>query len=401
MEKVNFNPHILVVDDSKSILDLIEYYLLDLDFKVTTAQNGQEALEFFDTVKPDLVLTDLEMPIMGGLKLLEALKKRSPNTPVIVISGKGDLSDAIDALRLGAWDYIVKPFTLTLLEHVVCRALEQLRLVIENTNQRLALEENNLKLAQNLEQIRNDQKAGRNVQQLLLPKSTMEFQGFTLSYKVIPSLYLSGDFADYFNISKDKFGFYIADVSGHGASSAFVTVLLKAYVAQMLDNYNIGYSEAILHPEQVLKHISDDILNAKLGKYLTMIFCVVDFKENTLTYSIGGHYPMPLIWDGKKTTFLTGEGYAVGIHKNAVYHNYKIDLPPQFVMALFSDGIFEIMNGKNLKENEEKLLSLIDSPQLQVEELLMRLGLKNCATIPDDISLLLMNRNMGSTSLQA
>jgi len=271
--------------------------------------------------------------------------------------------------------------------------LERGRLVIENRNYRAQLEEKNMQLTQSLGQLKEDQDAGKSVQQKLLPKPIFELNEYIFSHVVIPSLYLSGDFVDYFAISQDKIGFYIADVSGHGASSAFVTVLLKSLVEQMLSNYQTRNDELILNPDRVLKQISDDILQAKLGKYLTMIYGVLDLKENQLVYSVGGHYPNPVIWNGKVATFLEGTGFAVGIFKDARFESHTCPLPEQFSLAMFSDGIFEILHGKNLQEKEERLLEIVNKSQLSVEDILSSLGIKNESGCPDDITLLLMNRN--------
>ncbi|MBN9288780.1 MAG: hypothetical protein BGO43_01255 [Gammaproteobacteria bacterium 39-13] len=385
---------ILSVDDDPDILKRISTYLEDSGFIVFEASNGKEALNLFASKKPDLVLCDLIMPEMSGLELLEILKKESPETPIIVISATEVMGDVIEALRLGAWDYIAKPITnMAVLEHAVCRALERGRLVIENRNYRAQLEEKNMQLTQSLGQLKEDQDAGKSVQQKLLPKPIFELNEYIFSHVVIPSLYLSGDFVDYFAISQDKIGFYIADVSGHGASSAFVTVLLKSLVEQMLSNYQTRNDELILNPDRVLKHISDDILQAKLGKYLTMIYGVLDLKENQLVYSVGGHYPNPVIWNGKVATFLEGTGFAVGIFKDARFESHTCPLPEQFSLAMFSDGIFEILHGKNLQEKEERLLEIVNKSQLSVEDILSSLGIKNESGCPDDITLLLMNRN--------
>lgn len=385
---------ILSVDDDSKLRERIASYLEDSGFVVYEANNGKEALEIFHLKKPDLVLCDLQMPIMGGLELIEILIKESPETPVIVISGTDVMSNIIDALRLGAWDFIPKPITnLTVLEHAVCKALERGRLVVENKNYRTELEEKNIQLTQSLGQLKEDQYAGKSVQQKLLPKTNFQFKDYNFSHKVIPSLYLSGDFVDYFQITQDKIGFYIADVSGHGASSAFITVLLKSLMEQFLSQYQLHQDDLIVHPEKVLKHLSDDILNAKLGKYLTMIYCVLDLKKNVLLYSVGGHYPNPVIWDTQKTIFLKGQGFAVGIFKDAKFELYSYSLPPQFTLAMFSDGIFEIMEGKDLQEKENKLLEMVNKSQMKVEDILVPLGVKYEGGGPDDITLLLMNRN--------
>jgi serine phosphatase RsbU (regulator of sigma subunit) len=281
---------------------------------------------------------------------------------------------------------------MTVLEHAVCRALESGRLVNENNRYRLELEAKNSQLAVSLEKLKEDQEAGKSVQQQLLPKENVVIKDYHFTHKVIPSLYLSGDFIDYFKINDNKIVFYIADVSGHGASSAFVTVLLKSFIEKIVLNHQMKYDDVILHPEQVLKLLSDHILKAKLGKYLTMIYGLIDLAQNKLFYSVGGHCPNPIIWDGKQSTFLPGSGFAVGIYKEAKYEQYSYILPSSFGMAMFSDGIFEIMKGKDMDEKEEKLLSLMSLPNLSVEKMLIELGVSPERGYPDDISLLMVRR---------
>ena len=99
-------------------------------------------------------------------------------------------------------------------------------------------------------------------------------------------MYLSGDCVDYFQINAQQFGFYLADVSGHGASSAFVTVLLKSAMTQLLDRYQAHQVDVILAPEKVLAQLGTEIHAANLGKYLTMIYGVIDITRNELRYSV-------------------------------------------------------------------------------------------------------------------
>ncbi|HRE31264.1 MAG TPA: response regulator, partial [Candidatus Berkiella sp.] len=381
---------ILSVDDDPTFLEIISFYLKHSGYIVFKAKNGKEALEIFEQQLPDLILCDLYMPGMSGLELIRILKDKSPNTPVIVISGEGKMEDAISALRLGAWDYIVKPFEHFALEQTVSRVIEKNKLIKENEKMKRKLEEKNFLLTQGLEQLQADQKAAEAVQSKLLPTGNKNFDGYEISYKVMPSLFLSGDFVDYFKITEDKMGFYIADVSGHGASSAFVTVLLKGMITQLLSNYQSRLDETILNPDQVLKYINNEILTAKLGKYLTIVYCVLDLKENLLFYSIGGHYPSPIVWDGKSAYFL--QGVAVGVTAKAEFEQYNIHLPTEFSLLMPSDGIFEIMHGKNLKENENRLLEMIKQSEMSIDKILSHLNIRTDRGFPDDVTLLLMNK---------
>lgn len=384
---------ILSVDDDPTFLSIISYYLEKCGHTVYKAKNGDEALDLFDEVKPDLVLCDLYMPGMSGLELIELLKMKSPDTPVIVISGEGNLNDAISAMRLGAWDYIVKPFEQAALEQTVKRVLDKFYLINENRLMKLQLEEKNHLLSQGFEQLQADQKAGEIVQNLLLPKNNIIINKYEISYKIMPSLYLSGDFIDYFKLNQDTLAFYIADVSGHGASSAFVTVFLKGIISQLLTNYQSGVDETILEPDQVLKYISDKILSAQLGKYITMIYCVLDLKENMLHYSIGGHYPNPVIWDGNKASFLEGKGFAVGIYKNATYELKHMTLPDDFKILMLSDGILELLEGGNLDENERLLLTSVNQNQFNIDKFLRHFDIIDERGFPDDITVLLIGKH--------
>lgn len=385
---------ILSADSEAQFRKHVVEYLEDSGFTLYEAKDGEEALAIFRDKKPDLVLSSLVMPGLNGLGLLESIKKESPETPVVIVAESQETDDLIEALRLGAQDYVLKPVpNMTVLEHAVCRALEGGRLVSENKKYRQELEAKNIQLAQSLEKLKEDQEAGKSVQQQLLPKEEMTFQNYQFTHRVIPSLYLSGDFIDYFEVSDDKLVFYIADVSGHGASSAFVTVLLKSFIEKIVINYEMGYDENILHPEKVLKLLSNEILKVKLGKYLTMIYGVIDLARNVLIYSIGGHCPNPMIWDGKKSEFLPGRGFAVGIYKEAEYDQYEYPLTETFGIAMFSDGIFEMMKGKNLEEKENELLALMAVPDMTIAKMLTELGVRAETSYPDDISLLMVRKD--------
>ena len=133
---------ILVVDDDPFIRATTGVYLRSRGFAVLEAENGQSGLELFHAQCPDLLLIDLKMPVMDGLELLSRLSGVTMRTPVLVFSGEGGLDEAIEALRRGAWDYLVKPIrTLSVLDHAVGKALERAELIRENENYRLNLEQ--------------------------------------------------------------------------------------------------------------------------------------------------------------------------------------------------------------------------------------------------------------------
>jgi DNA-binding NarL/FixJ family response regulator len=135
-------PCILVVDDEAAVRNSMAAYLEDLGYRVVAAASGREGMEALHRDHPAIVLLDLRMPGMDGLEALAAIREASADTAVIVVSGKGMLADAIEAMRLGAWDYVTKPVAnLATLGHAIRRAAERLHLIEENRRYREHLED--------------------------------------------------------------------------------------------------------------------------------------------------------------------------------------------------------------------------------------------------------------------
>jgi DNA-binding NtrC family response regulator len=116
---------ILVVDDDKALADNLVEYLSKLGYQAAPAYGGREALTMFEQGDFQLVITDLKMPEMDGMELLEAVKALDRRVVVMVITGYGTIESAVAALKKGAYDYIPKPFQMDELEVIVNRALER------------------------------------------------------------------------------------------------------------------------------------------------------------------------------------------------------------------------------------------------------------------------------------
>jgi CheY-like chemotaxis protein len=135
------NEKILVVDDEEAIREVISTLLDAQGFECTTSSNGKLGLEAFRQDTFDLVLSDIVMPEMDGLKLLSELRLDDPDVPVIMVTAMHDISIALEAIRAGAYDYILKPFEKDQLYLSVRRALEHRSLVLENRTYQSDLEQ--------------------------------------------------------------------------------------------------------------------------------------------------------------------------------------------------------------------------------------------------------------------
>jgi response regulator RpfG family c-di-GMP phosphodiesterase len=132
-------PRVLVVDDEKFIRDILADFLGMEGYLVRTAEDGTAAVAELERARYDLVISDLKMPKMGGIELLEHTLKQKPSVLTVIMTGFGTVETAIDAMKRGAYDYVLKPFKVDEVIHVVQRGLEKQRLEADNIRMKEAL----------------------------------------------------------------------------------------------------------------------------------------------------------------------------------------------------------------------------------------------------------------------
>jgi DNA-binding NtrC family response regulator len=135
MTKKNESFRVLIVDDNREIRTILEEYLREEGYAAEGAGDGNEALAKHGESPFDLIITDLNMPGMTGMELIKAISKEESTTEFIIITGYASLDSAIEAVKAGAFDYIVKPFR-----------IEELRVVIKNARDKIMLKKANKQL---------------------------------------------------------------------------------------------------------------------------------------------------------------------------------------------------------------------------------------------------------------
>ncbi|MBP8295263.1 MAG: sigma-54-dependent Fis family transcriptional regulator, partial [Burkholderiales bacterium] len=125
---------ILIVDDEEIVVRSCRRILDDSDYVVESVQDGWEALRKVDETEYDIIVLDIMMPKIDGLEVLQHVKERYPDVDVIMMTGLSQIQTAVKAMKLGAFDYLSKPFDPDELKHVVERAIERRRLLQENRN---------------------------------------------------------------------------------------------------------------------------------------------------------------------------------------------------------------------------------------------------------------------------
>src|SRR5262249_18191074 len=191
-----------------------------------------------------------------------------------------------------------------------------------------------------LRELQRDQRAGRYIQMGMPPPTPMAVDDYRLRHRILPSLMLSGDFVDYFRIGDRHFVFYVADVSGHGASSAFVTVLLKNFSRRLRRECRPTMLTA---PGEILAWLNRELLDNKIDKHAAIFVGVVDIKRNRLAYGNGGHFPPGMMVEDGGARMVEIVGKPVGLFHDATWDSASVDLADRFSLVVVSDGTLETM----------------------------------------------------------
>lgn len=385
---------VLLIDDDRIVRESIAAYLEDSGFSVIEAEDGQKGFELFTSEAPDLVISDLRMPKVDGVSLLRKISARQTDIPVpiIVISGAGGMSDVVEALKTGACDYIVKPIVdMKVLEHSIQHCLDRYDLQRQNQQYKQELEATNRELKESLRLLEQDQKAGLQLQLKMFPQEPLQVRDYRVSYKLIPSLYLSGDFLEYSEYDNAHLGFYLADVSGHGSSSAFVTALLHHLSVRLVRRHEKNrrtQEYPMATPAEILAYFNRELLSVGIDKYVTMLLGMINTHTGEMHYSVAGHLPMPILATNTSAHYLEGSGMPLGIIPDVEYYDYKIQLPEAFSLCMFSDGILEILPADGLLKQEDYLLNLIKNNNHSIENITKTLQLDELKEVPDDIAIM-------------
>ncbi len=448
--KKNF--HILVIDDDPLVRELLTDYLESLGYILSTASGGEEGIHKISATEPDMVLLDLCMPDKDGLSVLKELNGYVMEHPVVVISALDDIRFAVEALHLGAWDYLVKPFNdFSILNHTIEIAFERAELIRENKkyqeklellveertreirkkqkelekmNQKLKqeilekeriqreleilnqelevrvkertyqLEQVNRELKQSLEKLSQDEEAGRKIQLKSLPRKDISWESYHFDYIYFPSLYLSGDFLDIFEIDMNHIGFYVADVSGHGVSSALITMLLKSLMGHYVHRYHSFGDETLMQPHKLVERINEHIIQADLGKYLEIFYGIIQNRDNCMLYTNAGFYPFPMLISETMEQFLELKQPPVGLYPDEQFTACEIELPEQFLLLIASDGIFEIMKNRRLMEKEEEIRHIGRLLYTNSRSLNQIIYMNQNSELNDDVTILIIERRL-------
>ena len=331
-----------------------------------------------------------------GSENTHLLKAYVDNYLVVVLLDESSASVAVEYFRLGVADVWFDGMSQTELSESFARLQKISEAKYKGRTYSHELEKANAELQESLRMLKQDQMAGLEVQKSLMPESPLAFGEYEISHSVTPSLYLSGDFVGYNFVLGRYLLFYFADVSGHGASSAFITVLLRFMIGRVIRRHITENDYAALNeaPAGLLEHVNNQILATGLGKHLTIVAGCLDTETSKLRYVVGAQLPKPILIVDGVAEYLPGKGKPVGIFEEASWQVEEVTLPKRCALVLLSDGVFDLVPDKDLSDKEQTLLRFLAVSSDDIESLKQALSVDFIEDPRDDISMCLLTRGM-------
>jgi serine phosphatase RsbU (regulator of sigma subunit) len=405
---------VLIVDDEPEIHQITLMALRDFSFlqhklqfiSAYSAAEARHILEKNNNIA--LILLDVVMETDdAGLVLVRYIREHLQNQLVRIILRTGQPGQAPEhriVLDYDINDYRAKTeLTVQRLTTSVVSALraymaiEQLAQLNENLEQQVQarteqLQASNQQLQQSLAELEAGEKAGKQVQFKLLPPAHFHCAEYQFSHALYPSEFMSGDFVDYFWADDHKVVFYIADVSGHGVASAFVTVYLKRFISAKLERYQRATCDHVIDPAAVLAELNKELLKDKVGKYIALFYAVLDTRTAEITYANAGAFPWPLVLQPQQERYLELKSTPVGMFDFASYTNQYLLMQDNSSILLFSDGILDVLPQQNTEQKLQHLLQK-SSEQNDIAALLQALAIDPNQPLPDDLTILKLTRH--------
>lgn len=361
---------LLVLDPDIVAAEALKQQLTDLGFDSFTASDSQDVVKLCAQGgvrlvvcgKQELVADLSELPAGVGL----VFSSRAPLELPVVLS----------CLEKGVQDCWQLPLSDTELRQRVTTLTDRLERWLAQVNAEL----HGMRV-----ELERDQRAGQYIQLGMLPPNPMGIGYFRLQHRVEPSLILSGDFVDYFQISDRHFACYVADVAGHGASSAFVTVLLKNFSRRLRREYR---KSMLNDPGEILAWINNELIDQQIDKHVAMFFGMVDVQESVLYYANAAQFPPAMLVLEDQVVVLEQKGKPLGLFADAQFKTLQIDFPAGSRVVVFSDGVLDLLAGATLEEKERQLLETTAACE-SMESLWAALDLSKLGQ--DDVSCLLIS----------
>ncbi len=308
-------------------------------YEFVFAHNGIEALEELKAHDDiDMVLSDINMPRMDGLTLLEQIPRVDPNVRSVIVSAYGDMKNIRTAMNRGAFDFVTKPLDFKDLRHTIERTLRHLmewRAALASRDELVALQ--------------NELSVASQIQQSILPTQFPSSDDYHVYANMEPASNVGGDFYDIIMLDNGNLGLAIADVSDKGIPASLFMMSSRT----LLKGTAIGLPD----PSEVLTEVNDLLYEENdTSMFVTVIYAVYEPETGRFVYANGGHNPPLIIHrDGSSTLLEPIGGIAVGIAPGFSFPQAEVALQPGDTLMLYTDGVTEAMSADHEEFGVERM----------------------------------------------
>ncbi len=344
---------ILIADDDSATRNLIQIYLERVGLEVVQAENGKQAVEAMSD-QIDVVLLDLHMPEMSGMECLDFIQKNYSDIPSIIITANDDVSYAVNAMKKGAFDYVVKPIKRDVLIALVKQAVK-MREQTKNLK-KLEAELNKARESENLI-------ASKIQQALLLGRPPTDLNRIQVSQLTIASQKVDGDFYDFFQHSDSCFDLVVGDVMGKGVAAALLGAAMKSHLLHVINKMlRESVSNQIPDPEEIVTSVHSEMIDQleELETFVTLCYARFDLENYIFSFVDCGHMrPIHYQRETNDLKLLQGINMPLGFPEKNPFKQVFIPFKPGDIIIFYSDGLTEAMNPLGDLYGEERLIEFI------------------------------------------
>ncbi len=334
---------ILVVEDSEDdtlllLRELRRGHFVPAFERVDTPAAMTAAL---DRQSWDIVVADFSMPRFNAIAALELLKQKHLDLPFIIVSGTIGEELAVEAMKNGAKDYIMKG------------NLKRLVPAVERELRETAARRERIRIEDELRETREQFRVAREIQQRLFPKAPPHFEPFDIAGASYAAEATGGDYFDYLPMADGCLGVVVADVTGHGIGPALLMAETRAYL-RMLARNRADVGEILVRANRML---AEDV---GFERFVTMILTKLDARSQSMTYASAGH-PSGYVLDasGNVKTVLKRTGVPLGVQPDVAYRPMpSVPLLPGDHVLLLTDGFEEALSPENTLFDVQRVLDV-------------------------------------------
>lgn len=381
---------VLIADDDPVIRALVRGILQKAGHDVVAAENGLRALELMND-QIDVVLLDLHMPEMDGLECLRAISSKYKGLPPIMLTASDDVSNAVEAMRYGAFDYITKPFNpkkVLALVKKASQAYEQTRRLRKVEAELARAREHEIFVASEIQRT------------MLLGRPPDDLKGLSVASLTIPSQSVDGDFYDFFKPNDHCLDLLVADVMGKGIMAAFLGAAMKSRFLRVMNKLGASSCrQGEPSPEQIITEVHAGMIRQMedLETFVTLCYGRFDMQAGQFVFVDCGHV-RTIYYNAheNRVSLLQGFNMPLGFPETDPFKQTAVDFGAGDLFVFYSDGLTEATNDKGEMYGEERLTDLIfENAGLENENLLetVRHSIENFTgsrTFADDFTCVLV-----------